>query len=227
GSTASSGGWPPTPRRTTRPTSGAATAARCRRRASPGTRPGSGSSPATRASRCPRSARTPAATTSTPSSGSCAGRPRWGRRGCACRAARPGRRATARRSPAAAARFLDGIDPRAVGVIHDVGNMLREGYEFDPWSLEILGEHLAHVHVKNTQLVPAPDSSPPWTWEWAPLRTGAAPLRRLFDALAGVGYTGWVSLEDFSTAVPLRERLADDLAYVRQLTAQGAPVRVK
>jgi sugar phosphate isomerase/epimerase len=130
-------------------------------------------------------------------------------------------------SASAAARFLDGIDPRAVGVIHDVGNMLREGYEFDPWSLEILGEHLAHVHVKNTQLVPAPDSSPPWTWEWAPLRTGAAPLQRLFDALAGVGYTGWVSLEDFSTAVPLRERLADDLAYVRQLTAQGAPVRVK
>src|SRR5690606_37301850 len=38
-------------------------------------------------------------------------------------------------SASAAARFLDGIDPRAVGVIHDVGNMLREGYEFDPWSL--------------------------------------------------------------------------------------------
>jgi sugar phosphate isomerase/epimerase len=31
-------------------------------------------------------------------------------------------------SASAAARFLDGVDPRAVGVIHDVGNIVREGY---------------------------------------------------------------------------------------------------
>jgi sugar phosphate isomerase/epimerase len=120
-------------------------------------------------------------------------------------------------SASAAARFLDGVDPRAVGVIHDVGNMVREGYEFDPWSLEILGDHLAHVHVKNAVLQPAPGASPPWSWEWAPMRTGAAPLQRLFDALAGVGYQGWVSMEDFSTEAPLRDRLRDGIAYVREL----------
>jgi len=120
-------------------------------------------------------------------------------------------------SASAAARFLDGVDPHAVGVIHDIGNMVREGYEFDPWSLEILGEHLAHVHVKNAVLRPAPAASPPWTWEWAPMRSGAAPLQRLFDGLAGVGYEGWVSLEDFSTELPLRERLRDGLAYVQEL----------
>jgi sugar phosphate isomerase/epimerase len=122
-------------------------------------------------------------------------------------------------SASAAVRFLEGLDPRAVGVIHDVGNMVREGYEFDPWSLEILGEYLAHVHVKNAVLGPDPAASPPWTWEWAPLRSGAAPLQRLFDALAGVGYDGWVSLEDFSTGTPLRERLRDDIAYLRELAA--------
>ncbi|HYH32005.1 MAG TPA: sugar phosphate isomerase/epimerase [Pseudonocardia sp.] len=123
-------------------------------------------------------------------------------------------------SASAAARFVEGMDPRAVGVIHDVGNMLREGYEHDPWSLEILGEHLAHVHVKNGVLRPDPGASPPWTWGWAPMRTGAAPLERLFDALAGVAYDGWVSLEDFSTEAPLRERLRDGLDHVRALTAR-------
>jgi sugar phosphate isomerase/epimerase len=120
-------------------------------------------------------------------------------------------------SASAAVRFLDGMNPRAVGVIHDIGNMVREGYEFDPWSVEILGEYLAHVHVKNAVLQPAPGSSPPWTWQWAPMRSGAAPLQRLFDALAGVGYAGWVSMEDFSTETPLRERLRDGLDYVREL----------
>jgi sugar phosphate isomerase/epimerase len=124
-------------------------------------------------------------------------------------------------SASAAARFLEGLDPSAVGVIHDVGNMVREGYEFDPWSLEILGEYLAHVHVKNAVLRPVPEASPPWTWEWAPMRSGVAPLQRLFDALARVGYDGWVSLEDFSTELPLRERLRDDIAYVRELTKEA------
>lgn len=124
-------------------------------------------------------------------------------------------------SASAAARFVEGMDPRAVGVIHDVGNMLQEGYEHDPWSLEILGEHLAHVHVKNVALRPEPGASPPWTWQWAPLRQGAAPLERLFDALAGVGYDGWVSLEDFSTEAPLRERVRDGLSYVRELAARA------
>ena len=126
-------------------------------------------------------------------------------------------------SASAAVRFLDGMDPRAVGVIHDVGNMLREGYEHDPWSLEILGEHLAHVHVKNAVLRPEPGASPPWAWHWAPMRLGAAPLERLFDALAAVGYDGWVSLEDFSTEAPLRERMRDGLSHVRELAARPTP----
>jgi hypothetical protein len=47
-----------------------------------------------------------------------------------CRAAR--RRARGRSVASAAARFLDGIDPRAVGVIHDVGNMVRAGRKVAP-----------------------------------------------------------------------------------------------
>jgi sugar phosphate isomerase/epimerase len=126
-------------------------------------------------------------------------------------------------SASAAARFVDGFDPETVGVIHDIGNMLREGYEYDPWSLEILGEHLAHVHVKNA--VPRPErvedaNRTHWTWEWTPMRQGVADYDLLFSSLARIGYDGWVTVEDFSTELPLQERVRDNLAYLREVTSR-------
>ncbi|REF37977.1 sugar phosphate isomerase/epimerase family protein [Thermasporomyces composti] len=123
-------------------------------------------------------------------------------------------------SASAAARFVEGLDPDCVGVIHDIGNMLHEGYEYDPWSLEILGEYLAHVHVKNAAPVPQRvegANRTDWTWRWAPLRHGVANLPRLFEHLKKIGYDGWVSVEDFSTEVPLEERVRDNLAYLREI----------
>lgn len=123
-------------------------------------------------------------------------------------------------SASAAARFVEGFDPAYVGVIHDIGNMLQEGYEFDLWSLQILGEHLAHVHVKNAAPVATVvegANRTDWKWGWAPMRHGVANLPRLFGALAEHGYDGWVSVEDFSTEVPLRERVADNLAYLKEI----------
>lgn len=123
-------------------------------------------------------------------------------------------------SASAAARFVEGFDPKHVGVIHDIGNMLQEGYEYDPWSLEILGEHLAHVHVKNAKPVPQPaDGGTDWKWGWAPMRHGVGNIARLFESLQAIGYDGWVSVEDFSAEVPLRERVADNLAYLKELTS--------
>lgn len=123
-------------------------------------------------------------------------------------------------SASAAARFVEGFDPAYVGVIHDIGNMLQEGYEFDLWSLQILGEHLAHVHVKNAVPKPTPAEDAnrtDWKWTWAPMRHGVGNFPRLFGALAEHGYDGWVSVEDFSTEVPLRERVQDNLAYLKEI----------
>ena len=53
--------------------------------------------------------------------------------------------------------------------------------------------------------------------DWAPLRTGQADLGAYFTALRVVGYDGWVTVEDFSTALPLAERTRDNLAYLRTL----------
>jgi sugar phosphate isomerase/epimerase len=121
-------------------------------------------------------------------------------------------------SASSAVRLTEGLDPDRVGVIHDVGNLVHEGHEDYTAGLEMLGPYLAHVHVKNAAWQPDP-----WRVEWVPLRRGQADLSAYFMALDAVGYDGWVTLEDFSTDVPLEQRTADNLRYVRELRARTDP----
>lgn len=123
-------------------------------------------------------------------------------------------------SASAARRLLEGLDPQHVGVIHDLGNLVIEGWE-DPLSaLELLGEYLAHIHVKNSRWVrsSATDASGAAVWEneWAPLQAGQASVLQYFRALADIGYDGWVTVEDFSTELPLEERTKQNLEYLRR-----------
>ncbi|GAA1569899.1 hypothetical protein GCM10009789_24310 [Kribbella sancticallisti] len=121
-------------------------------------------------------------------------------------------------SASAARRLLEGLDPQYVGVIHDIGNLVIEGWEAH--SLDLLGEYLAHVHVKNCAFHLAgveSDGTLRWEPKWVPLREGRANLPELFRALAAVGYDGWVTVEDFSTAVSLPERTAANLEYLTGL----------
>jgi sugar phosphate isomerase/epimerase len=129
-------------------------------------------------------------------------------------------------SASAAVRLVDGLDPAHVGVIHDVGNLVIEGYEDHLAGFQMLGEYLAHVHVKNAAWRPAGrsrDGATQWTHEWAPLRDGQADLGAYLRALASHGYDGWVTVEDFSTVAPLAERTRDNLAYLRDCFTRAAP----
>lgn len=128
-------------------------------------------------------------------------------------------------SASAAVRLVDGLDPDQVGVIHDVGNLVFEGHEDFLAGLQMLGEYLAHVHVKNVAWSSdgtRPDGSVAWRAGWSPLRSGQADLSAYFRALATVGYDGWVTAEDFSTVLPLAERTRDNLAYLRTLRDSAA-----
>ncbi|MGN6407173.1 MAG: sugar phosphate isomerase/epimerase family protein, partial [Curtobacterium sp.] len=113
-------------------------------------------------------------------------------------------------SASAALRLVDGLDPEHVGVIHDLGNLVIEGYEDHLAAFELLGPYLAHAHVKNARWVDTGDTradgSSIWRNEWAPLRTGQASVAEYLDALRQVGYDGWVTIEDFSTDLPLEAR---------------------
>ena len=129
-------------------------------------------------------------------------------------------------SASAALRLVDGLDPAHVGVIHDLGNLVIEGHEDHLAAFELLGPYLAHAHVKNARWVDTGDTrsdgSTVWAHEWAPLRTGQASVSEYLDALRQVGYDGWVTVEDFSTDLPLGTRTADNLAYLRSLLPVSA-----
>lgn len=123
-------------------------------------------------------------------------------------------------SASAARRLVDGLDPRYVGVLHDIGNTVIEGWEEPAHALDLLGEYLAHVHLKNVAFHLAAvenDGTLRWAPKWVPLREGRAHLPEFFKALAGAGYDGWVTVEDFSVAVPLAERTAANLEYLSGL----------
>jgi sugar phosphate isomerase/epimerase len=123
-------------------------------------------------------------------------------------------------SASAAAAFCDRFSPEHVGVIHDAGNMVFEGFEHYRMGLELLGPYLAHVHLKNAvweTVGVRPDGSTRWAARFAPLTAGAVDVGALFDALAAVGYDRWISFEDFSTACPQAQRTRANLAFVREL----------
>ena len=110
--------------------------------------------------------------------------------------------------------------PELVGVIHDAGNMVHEGFEDYRLGLELLGPYLAHVHLKNAAFV-QPAGGGVWTPRWAPLGDGVVDFPRLLEALRSVGYDGWLVIEDFSAARPSREALRHNSAFVRRLLKDG------
>ncbi|MDQ1570026.1 MAG: hypothetical protein QOF79_700 [Actinomycetota bacterium] len=127
-------------------------------------------------------------------------------------------------SASSALRLIDGFDPRHIGVIHDLGNLIIEGQEQYASAFQLLGPYLAHVHVKNAVWVagePDADGIVPWHSEWAPLRTGQADVRAYVAALVAHGYDGWITLEDFSTVLPLEQRTRDNLAFIRDAYARA------
>lgn len=121
-------------------------------------------------------------------------------------------------SASAALRLVDGLDPAAVGVIHDLGNLIIEGQEDHRAAFQMLGPYLAHVHVKNAAwrvVGEADDGTVTWKEDWATLRAGQADVAAYLRALHEHGYDGWVTVEDFSTDLPLDERTRDNLGYLR------------
>ncbi len=128
-------------------------------------------------------------------------------------------------SASAARLFLGDLDPEHVGVIHDAGNMVHEGFETPRLGFEMLGPYLAHVHVKNARWFPEKyneDKSIKWKCDWAPVHKGIIDMRDLFRAMHAVGYDGWVGLEDFSIERPVEDRLRENLEFLKRVEADAA-----
>lgn len=126
-------------------------------------------------------------------------------------------------SASAARRLVEGFDPKRIGVIYDSGNMVHEGYEQTFMGLQILGEYLAHVHVKNSKWernnkedITAGHAAH-WQCSWEAIPTGIIHWPQVIRDLQEVGYDGWLSFEDFSGALTTDRALIENLAYIRSL----------
>jgi len=124
-------------------------------------------------------------------------------------------------SASSARRLLDGLNPDAVGVIYDPGNMVTEGYEETKMGLEILGPYLAHVHCKNGSWTKKPDAKPgehPWTPAIAtPLDDGIIDWKKVLADLRAIGYSGYISFEDFSDTRNTEQKVQFNIDYIKSL----------
>ena len=115
-------------------------------------------------------------------------------------------------------RLVSSFDPAYVGVIHDAGNMVYEGFEAYRLGLELLGPYVAHVHLKNAAWQ-RPSDGGVWHCTWAPLEDGVVDWQALFAALRTVGYTGWLGFEDFSQERPSVEALTYNYQFIQNQLA--------
>jgi sugar phosphate isomerase/epimerase len=115
-------------------------------------------------------------------------------------------------SASLAHRLISAFDPAYIGVIHDAGNMVHEGFEDYGLGIQLLGDYLAHVHIKNA----AYDSGGVWRSRWSPLEDGVVDFDALFTALKEANYQGWLVVEDFSKARSTPEALTHNLAFLQE-----------
>lgn len=127
-------------------------------------------------------------------------------------------------SPSAAYRALEGFDPARIGLIFDPGNMVNEGFEDYQKSFELLGDYIAHIHIKNGILAPDGEDelgACKWKRVWTPLKKGMADLKKLFAVARKAGYDGTFSIEDFSNDEATPDKLRENIAYLKALAASA------
>lgn len=117
-------------------------------------------------------------------------------------------------SATAARHLLDLVDRDNVGIMHDAGNMYISRKDYGAESVDVLGDLLAHVHVKDEIRVVDEArgtfelETSEGTERFQPrlLGDGAADHEPLFSALADREYEGFVTLE---CHVPPHDTLTD------------------
>jgi len=115
--------------------------------------------------------------------------------------------------------LLRNLDPRTIGAIYDIPNMLRVGLEDTRMGMEILGPYLAHCHIGNG--IPrtqdrGPSGNMEWKWEFIELREGIANIPQIIEDFKAVGYQGYLSLEDFGPGED-DTKIRDQGAYLQEL----------
>lgn len=119
-----------------------------------------------------------------------------------------------------ALRLVERFPAESIGVVYDVQNMVREGFEGARLGLDVLGPYVAHVHVGGHAPVVgerAPDGTLQWTWRATELSDGLLSTPQLLAELRRVGYGGFVTVEDLRPDVEPEAKFAAAIRYLRGL----------
>ncbi len=113
---------------------------------------------------------------------------------------------------------LDGADGTdGPGVYADPGNQSKEGSESWPLHLDLLGERIVCIGVKNSAWREGPAG---WTCDWQPFTDGGVvPWPDVLATLRERGYAGALSLHVHYTNPDPVEAVTRDLAHLRSLLA--------
>lgn len=125
-------------------------------------------------------------------------------------------------TPTASAAYhvASNFDPKYIGVIYDTGNVIYEGFEEYKMAFEILGPYLDLVHVKNAKWIKKEvDGQEKYVPDWAPFTDGYADFKKCFQALKTVGYDGYITFEDFSSAESSDDKLRNNIRYIKSIAA--------
>jgi sugar phosphate isomerase/epimerase len=118
-------------------------------------------------------------------------------------------------SASLAHRLVQHFDPGKIGVNYDPANLIIEGRESWQMGLELLGPYLDYVHAKN---ICWQYENGAWRWRFASMQSGQVDWAEVMQALARVGYHGYIAFENFFQ-VPMKSR-----GYVGEDLTQDAEV---
>jgi sugar phosphate isomerase/epimerase len=126
-------------------------------------------------------------------------------------------------SPALAHRIACHFSPSEIGVIYDVNNMTRDGFETFRLTMELLGPYLQHCHAGGWRPTPGErlaDGTLVWNWEPCDLQESLLDIPQWMADLQAVGYDRFISIEDFRV-MDHEAKLAPQLAYLKGLASRG------
>ncbi len=126
-------------------------------------------------------------------------------------------------SASLAHRIASHFSPGEMGVIYDVNNMARDGFETFRLGMELLGPYLQHCHAGGWRPSPGahrPDGTLIWNWEACDLSESILDIPQFVADLQAVGYQRFISIEDFRD-MDHEEKLGRQIRYLRGLLAGG------
>ena len=121
-------------------------------------------------------------------------------------------------------RVCGDLSPHRYGILYDPSNMSSEGNLEPRFAIDLMGEYLKRVHVKNERFVEGPSG---WVAEITEIDRGLVLVdwRAVFRELELADYTGALVIDHLSGPVD-EARLKGDVAMARRLWEERRPTDV-